>query len=291
MRQANRIRAAPGHERELNDPVEFLMPGIIRFPIAVKGKGLAGRFIDAQNVRAEVFVFNVEVGVDFKDGPQAILVVAGGFAALDLVVGNRRLAELGVIGIPQVDVDIHARFDALQVLHLRDILHMRLALGGVEIRGGERQVDVVNRHKLGLRATVLRVPHKLEVLPAAKRKLRAQLLQFAAELGHLLRGLPVHERRLAFSLGHLFLVGFAVNFTLNRPVRRKDFFHEARREIDAGFDEHRVNDFVRPAELGTAGRIVAQAGAPQPFLVQFVPLLAGFLVALDLLEQVGDDVL
>ena len=138
---------------------------------------------------------------------------------------------------------------------------------------------------------MLRVPHKLEVLTTTKRQLRAQLLQFATELGHLLRGLPVHESGFAVSLRNLGLVSLAVNFTLYRPIGRKNFFHEARGKIHAGFNEHRVDNLVRATELGTTGGIVAQAGAPQAFLVQLIPLLAGFLVALDLLEQVGDDVL
>ena len=117
------------------------------------------------------------------------------------------------------------------------------------------------------------------------------MLQFAAELGHLLRGLPVHERGFALSLFQLPFVRFAVNFTLYRPVGRKDFFHKARGEIHAGFDKHRVDDLVCAAELGTPGGIVAQAGAAQAFLVLLVPLFAGFLVALNLVEQVADDVL
>ena len=169
VRQANGVCAAPGHERELYDPIEFLMPGIIRFPVAVERQGLAGRFIDAQNVRAEVFVFDVEVGVDFKDGPKAILVVAGGRATLDLVVGNRCLAVFGIIGIPQVNVDIHARLNALLVLHLRDVLNVRLALGGVEICCSEWQIHVVNRHELRTRTAMLRVPHELHVLTTAQR--------------------------------------------------------------------------------------------------------------------------
>ena len=51
-----------------------------------------------------------------------------------------------------------------------------------------------------------------------------------------------------------------------------------------------MDNLVRAAELSAAGGIVTQTRAPQAFLVKLVPLFAGFFVALDLVEQVGDDI-
>ena len=169
MRQADGVRTAPRHKRELNNPIKLLTPVIVRFPIAIERQRLIRRLIDAQNIRAEFFVFDVEISINFVDRPQAIFVVAGRLAAFDLVVGNRRLAEFRVVRIAKVNVNIHARLNALQVLHLRDVLNVRLTFGSVEVRCCERQVNVVNRHELSLRTTALRVPHELHVLPAAQR--------------------------------------------------------------------------------------------------------------------------
>jgi len=120
--------------------------------------------------------------------------------------------------------------------------------------------------------------------------LRGQLLQLAAQLGHLLRGLPIHELGLAAGFFQLLGLGLAQNLGLDRAGGREHLFHEAGTEIDTGLDQHRVHHLVGSRELSTAGCIVAQAGAAQAFLVELVALGAGVLVTLDLVEQVNDRV-
>ena len=287
VRQTDWIRAAPRNEGELNDPLQFLAHFIVRFPIPIKIESLAAAFVDADDVGLDA-ITKVEMRVDLKNGPQAVFVVRSVVAALDLVVRLRALAELGVVGSADIDIPVHPSLHTAVVFHLRDVLDMRLALSRVEVCRGKRQINVVNRNELRHRALVLRVPHELHVLAAAKRKLGAELLQFATELGHLLSCLPVHEVSLAATLGDLFVILNAVNLALHGAIGREDLFHEPRREVYAGLDEHGVNDLVRTLKLRATGRVIAQTSAAQAFLILLVALFAGFLVFVDLVHEIAD---
>ena len=133
-----------------------------------------------------------------------------------------------------------------------------------------------------------RVPHELHVLTATQRQLRAQLLKLTTELDHLLSRLPVHELRLALGFLNLGFVALAVDLALDRTVGREHFFHEPRREVYAGLDQHWMHDLVCASELSTARSIIPQARTTQALFVLLVPLLACFLVVPNLLHQVGN---
>ena len=287
--QANRVRAAPGHKRELDNPVQLLAALVEQFPIAVQTNRLAGRLVDADDVRLHA-VTKIEVRVNLKDRAQAVLVVGRLFAALDLVVGLACGAELHVAWRAQVNVDVHARLDAAIELGLGDVLNVRLALGAVKVGRGKRQVNVVDGNELGGGALPLRRPHQLEVLAAAQGQLRRQLLELATELGHLLGGLPVHELRLAACLVQLLGIDLPQHLGLDRAARREYFFHEAGTEIHAGLDQHGVHHLVGTSELSATGSVVAEARAAQAFFVQLVALLPCLFVLADFVEQVGDGV-
>ena len=288
VREADRVGAAPGHERELDNPVQLLAAIVLGLPVAVQAQGLARGLVNADDVRLHA-VTEVQVGVDLEDRPQAVLVVAGVLAAFDLVVGDGGLAELDLIGRAQVHLGVHASLDAAVELGLGDVLNVRLALGAVKVGGCKRQVNVIDGDELGRRALPLRRPHELEVLAAAQGQLRGQLLELAAQLWHLLGGLPVHEVGLAASFFQLLGLDLAHDLGLDRAGGWEHLLHEAGAEVDAGLDQHGVHHLVGARELRAARGIVAQAGAAQAFLVELVALGAGVLVALDLVEQVDHD--
>ena len=243
VREADRVGAAPGHERELDNPVQLLAACVLGLPVAVQAQGLARGLVDADDVRLHA-VTEVQVGVNLEDGPQAVLVVAGVLAAFDLVVGDRGLAELDLVGRANVNLGVHACLHAAVELGLGDVLNVRLALSGVEVGGRKRQVNVVDGNELGRRAIPLRGPHELQVLAATQRQLRRELLELAAQLGHLLRGLPVHEVGLAARFFQLLGLDLAHDLGLDRAGRREHLLHEAGAEVDASLDQHGVHDLV-----------------------------------------------
>ena len=150
VRQADGVRAAPRHERELYKPVQLLAALVWLIPVAINRKHLAGRLVDGDDVRGElalrdVVALHAQQRVDFVHGAEAVLVVAGVAAALDLVVGLLHDAALGLEARRrQVHVAVHARLDALLVVHLRDVLDVRLALRAIEAGRGVGQEHVVD---------------------------------------------------------------------------------------------------------------------------------------------------
>ena len=135
VRQADWVRAAPRHERELDEPLQLFLRLVQLVPVAVDAQHLAGRFIHADDVGQRLaVVLDVGDDVDFVDGPQAVLVVARLGAPLDLVVRLLGRAEVGLKGHGgQVHVAVHAALDALGELKLRQVLDVRLALRAVEV--------------------------------------------------------------------------------------------------------------------------------------------------------------
>ena len=285
VRQADRVRASPRHERELDEPVQLFLCLVELVPVAVDRQHLARRFIYADDVRQRLVALDVGDRVHLVHGAQAVLVVARLFAALDLVV---RLLGDAVLGLharrAEVDVAVHAALDAALVVNGRQVLHVRLALRAVEVRRGERQVHVVDRDEQEVRAVARLRPRHLHVLRTAQRHLRQQLLQLGAELAALHGQLPVHEGRLALRLLDLIARGLARDEVLDRPLRREQLLDGARREVDAGLGQHRMHDLGRALELRAARRVIAQPGAAQAFLVLLVALLARFLVLADQIE-------
>ena len=166
---------------------------------------------------------------------------------------------------------------------------MRLALGGVEVGRRERQIDVVDGDELAARAIAALVPSELEVLRAAQRKLRAELLELAPELRDLLGQLPVHVLRFTRRFSQLFRVLRADDLGAHRTVGRHHLLHHPRGKVHAGLDQHWVHDFARAGERGSPRCVVAESGAPQSFLIHLVAALACVFVAADLVEQVLND--
>ena len=162
---------------------------------------------------------------------------------------------------------------------------MRAALGAVEVGRGEGQVDVVDRHEQEARAVAPLVPAELEVLGAAQRHLRQQLLELAAELLALRRQLPVHQAGLALGALELLVGDLADDVVLGRAAGGEQLLDGASGEVDAGLGEHGVNNAAGAAELRATRRVVAQASAAQALLVLVVALLARLLVFGD---QVGE---
>ena len=71
LRQTDRVRTTPWHERELNEPLKLLAVLVFLVPVAIDRQDLVGRLIDADDVRRRSFgiVFDVGEGVDFVDRP------------------------------------------------------------------------------------------------------------------------------------------------------------------------------------------------------------------------------
>ena len=263
---------------------------IIGIPVAIDRKNFFCRVIDRHNVRrkAEV-IFEVEIAIDLEHSAQAIFIVRRLFAAFDLVVCLLRASELRLLRRSEIDVSIHAGADTLLEFHLGDVLHMRLALCAVEACGAVGQVDIVDRNEQRGRAVLLLVPDQFQVLRATERHLREQLFHLWAELGHLVSELPVHELLLALCLLDLLSRDVTGDIFLHRTIRRQKLFANARREIDAGFGQHRVHDLRRALEIRAAGRVITKASAAQAFLILLVAQRAGFLIALNELKQLRRD--
>ena len=217
---------------------------------------------------------------------QAVLVITGVGAALDLVVGDvgRRAVRLEAHR-RQVNVAVHAALDAHLIVELRQVLHVRLALRGVEVGRRKWQVHVVDHDGEEAGAVARLVPRHLEILRAAERHLRHELLKLGAELLALHGELPVHERCLALRLLDLLNRDFALDQILCRTLRWQKLFDGACREVDARLGHHRVHDLRRAVELRAAGGVVAQTSAADAFFVLLVALLARLFVLADQFEE------
>ena len=145
VRQADGVRAAPRHERELDEPLQLFLRFVDLVPVAVDAQHLAARLVDADDVRQRLIALNGSDGVHLEDRAQPVFVVGSLFAAFDLVV---RLLGDAVVRLhadrPEVNVAVHAALDAALVVHGRQVLHVRLALRRVEVRRGKRQVQIVD---------------------------------------------------------------------------------------------------------------------------------------------------
>ena len=287
VRQADAVGAAPRDERELDEVLKLLLRRVVLHPVAVDGQDARRGEVDRHDVgRRAVLGLDVRDREDLVDGPQAILVVAGVVAPLDLVVGLGCRRHVGLhAGTADVEVAVHAVGDAAVELDLGQVLDVRAALGRVEVGGREGQVHFVDADEQELGPVASLVPRDLEVLVAAQRHLRHKLLKLGAELLALLGELPVHQLDLAARLGDLRLGQLARHVVLDRPAAREKLLHHARREVDAALDEHGMHRLGRALELRAAGRVVGQPGAAQPLGVQLVALLARVLVDLDQVEQ------
>ena len=104
------------------------MVGVVLLPVAIQRQRLAGGFVHAQDVGADALI-KIQKRVDLKDRPQAVFIVAGGLAALDLVIGDAGLGELRIIRVAKIHINIHASTNTPLILHLGDVLNVRLALG------------------------------------------------------------------------------------------------------------------------------------------------------------------
>ena len=287
VRQADGVRAAPRDEGELDEGLQLLAGLVVLVPVAVDREDLVGGLVDADDVgRGLLVVTDAGNGVRLEDDAQAVLVVAGALAALDLVAGLAGGRHLRLhAGQRDVHVAVHAVAHTLLVVELRQVLDVRAALGRVKVGSRVGQVHVVDGDEQEGRAVALLVPAHLEVLGTAQRHLRHELLKLGADLGALDRQLPVHELGLAPGLGELLLRDLARHEVLGRALRREDFLHGAGREVDAGLGHHGVDDARRASELSPAGRVLAQPGAADALLVLLVALLARLLVAGDQLDE------
>ena len=286
VRQADRVGAAPRDEGELDEPLQLLVAVVVLFPVAINCKYLARRLIDRDDVGHRLLVLDRHRDVGLVDDAQAILVVAGLVAPLDLVVGLRRdgLLRLHARG-REVYVAVHARLDALLVVELRQVLHVRLALRRVEVRRGVGQVHLVDADEEGRRPVALLVPAQLEVLRAAQWHLRHELLKLGPELGRLHGHLPVQQLDLALGLLDLLLRRIADDVVLGRAAGGEDLLHRPGGEVHAGLGEHGMHDLRRALELRPARCVLAQTRAAQALLVLLVALLARLLVLADHFQQ------
>ena len=108
-----------------------------------------------------------------EHGAQSVLVITCVRTALDLVVGDVGCRAVRLKARRrQVDVAVHAALDAHLVVELRQVLHVRLALRGVEVGRRERQIHVVDHDGEEAGAVARLVPRHLEVLRAAQWHLR-----------------------------------------------------------------------------------------------------------------------
>ena len=228
MRQANRVGTAPRDERELDEPVQWLLALVFQVPVAVDRQHLAARLVDGDDVRRVAVALDVGGDVALEHGAETVLVVAGVAAAFDLVVGDvgSRAFRLKS-GRRQIDLAVHPRLDALLIVKLRQVLDVRLALRRVEVGRGERQVHIVDHDREEAGAVARLVPRQLEILRAAERHLRQQLLHLAAELLALDGQLPVHHGRLALGLLDFIDGDLALDQVFGRTLRRQQFLHGA----------------------------------------------------------------
>ena len=266
VRQADGVGAAPRHERELDEPLQLLLRLVQLVPVAVDAEHLAGELVDREDVGGGLDVHVVVGvlplkagdGVDLVDGAQAVLVVARLAAALDLVIGLGGLGEVRVgAGRHHVHVAVHAAAHALLVVELRQVLHMRAALGAVEVRSRKGQVHVVNGREQEAGTVAVLVPAHLQVLGPAQWHLRQELLDLGAELGRLHRELPVHERRLAVGLLDPLHGDLADDEVLGGSAGGHQLLHGACRKIYAGLGHHGVHHLAGALELSSAGCVVA----------------------------------
>ena len=213
-----------------------------------------------------------------------VLVVVLGLA-LHLVGGLLRPGHLRVHGGPgHCGLAVQAGVDAALVVPVGDVVHLREALGRVEVASGVGQEHVVNGQELGAGAALLLVVPEFEVLGAAKRELSQHLLLLVAELLDLLSELPVHEVALALGDVGFVLGDVAQDLGLGRAVRREHLLDGPGGKVDAGFGHHGVDHLGRAVEVGPARGIVAHTRAPDALLVLLVALFAGVLVLLHQLD-------
>ena len=204
--QPDRVRAAPGDKLVLDQPVELGELFVAALPVTVQRQNLARGVVDREDVRRAAtlchpIVVQPQEARDLVNTTNAVDVFLRGGLALDLVVGLLRRGQ--VVGLDvaggkdTVNVAVYSLLHTLTEHVFRDVLDLGYARRAVEVGRRVRQQDVIDRHPLAARATLLRVPAPLEVLRAAKRDLREELLHLVAVLFNLLRELPVQELRLA----------------------------------------------------------------------------------------------
>ena len=87
MRQADGVRPAPRHKRELNNRVKLLAHVVFGLPVAVQAEGFTAGLVKAQHVGLNP-VTEVQVRVHLKDGAEPVLVVRGVLAAFNFVVSH-----------------------------------------------------------------------------------------------------------------------------------------------------------------------------------------------------------
>ena len=224
------------------------------------------------------------MGVDVEHLAQAVLVVLP-LTALDLVVG---LLGTGLIGFngrgERPTVLVHAVGDAPVVLPLGDLVNLRHALGGVKVGRRERQDHTVDGQELDDRPLLLLVVPQLQVLRAAKRQLGQHLLLLVAELFDLLGDLPVQKVPLALRALGLQLIDLAQNLGAHGAIRREQLLDGTGRKVHAPLGHDRVYGTAGTHKVGTAGGVLAHAGAPNALLVLLVPVFPGGLVLLQQLD-------
>ena len=180
-----------------------------------------------------------------------------------------------------IDVSVQAAVNAHLKFVLRQVINLCNPLGGVEITRCKGQKYVVDGQKLRTGTFFLLVVPNLHVLRAAQGQLGEHLLLLVAEFLDLLGQLPVHV--VAFALSDLgFLLGdVAQDLGTGRTIRRKELFDRPGSKIHAGFSHNRVDDLAGAVEVGPAGCVIAQAGAPNTLFVLLIALLSGFFVLLN----------
>ena len=177
VRESDRVSTTPRDELELDQVVELGHRDVALLPVTVQADDLGVLLVDHHDVRGQlafgvrvVFPLHERVHHVHAASPVDVLLP---LLAFDLVV---RLVRTRLCGLHRsaddrnvaVQTRVHARLEFL----LRDVLHLGHALRGVEVRGGERQNDVVDRYELGTGALFAVVVPKLQELGAAQRQLR-----------------------------------------------------------------------------------------------------------------------
>ena len=118
---------------------------------------------------------------------------------LNLVVGLLSAGRLRLhCRTNNLNVPVQATSYPIFEFPLGYVMNLSHTLGSVEVHRTERQVHVINRHKLSARALLLVVPPHLHKLATTQRQLGKQLLLLVTELLNLIRQLPVHVVSLAF---------------------------------------------------------------------------------------------
>ena len=231
-------------------------------PVAVKSHHLTLVFVNHQDVWcsfsfSDLVAFELHEGLDVVNSTDAVDVVAFRVTTFDLVVCLFGFCFLGHLGRDVcVDVFVQPRLNSDFELFLRDVLELRDTLCGVEVASCERQVDVVDRHKLSAWALLSFVPPHLHVLRTAQWELGQHLLLLVSVFLDLLGQLPVHVVTLALCLGDFLLGNFANDLRLHWSIGWEQFLNRTSSKVYTSLSHNRVNDFGSAHELCTSRSVV-----------------------------------